>query len=141
MPKITKEDFNQLLESEMPWALEAGMFLEKLGPGTAKIRIPYNEGMLRPGGTISGPTMMMLADALMYAVVLSEIGKVALAVTTSFNINFLKKPRPADLIAEGKTLKIGRRLAVVEVSIFSDGLLNPVAHATGTYSIPPNRDT
>lgn len=141
MPKITKEDFNQLLESEMPWALEAGMFLEKLGPGTAKIRIPYNEGMLRPGGTISGPTMMMLADALMYAVVLSEIGKVALAVTTSFNINFLKKPRPADLIAEGKTLKIGRRLAVVEVSIFSDGHLNPVAHATGTYSIPPNRDT
>lgn len=141
MPKITIEDFNQLLESEMPWALEAGMFLEKLGPGTAKIRIPYNEGMLRPGGTISGPTMMMLADALMYAVVLSEIGKVALAVTTSFNINFLKKPRPADLIAEGKTLKIGRRLAVVEVSIFSDGLLNPVAHATGTYSIPPNRDT
>ena len=90
MPKITIEDFNQLLESEMPWALEAGMFLEKLGPGTAKIRIPYNEGMLRPGGTISGPTMMMLADALMYAVVLSEIGKVALAVTTSFNINFLK---------------------------------------------------
>ncbi|MDE0992032.1 MAG: PaaI family thioesterase [Rhodospirillales bacterium] len=141
MPKITIEDFNQLLESEMPWALEAGMFLEKLGPGTAKIRIPYNEGMLRPGGTISGPTMMMLADALMYAVVLSEIGKVALAVTTSFNINFLKKPRPADLIAEGKTLKIGRRLAVVEVSIFSDGHLNPVAHATGTYSIPPNRDT
>jgi len=141
VPKITIEDFNQLLESEMPWALEAGMFLEKLGPGTAKIRIPYNEGMLRPGGTISGPTMMMLADALMYAVVLSEIGKVALAVTTSFNINFLKKPRPADLIAEGKTLKIGRRLAVVEVSIFSDGHLNPVAHATGTYSIPPNRDT
>lgn len=141
MPKITIEDFNQLLESEMPWALEAGMFLEKLGPGTAKIRIPYDEGMLRPGGTISGPTMMMLADALMYAVVLSEIGKVALAVTTSFNINFLKKPRPADLIAEGKTLKIGRRLAVVEVSIFSDGHLNPVAHATGTYSIPPNRDT
>ena len=141
MPKITIEDFNQLLESEMPWALEAGMFLEKLGPGTAKIRIPYDEGMLRPGGTISGPTMMMLADALMYAVVLSEIGKVALAVTTSFNINFLNKPRPADLIAEGRTLKVGRQLVVVEVSIFSDGQPNPVAHATGTYSIPPNRVT
>ncbi len=137
--KISVEDFNQLLKLEMPWALEAGLLLDALGPGTAKMRLPYDAGMLRPGGTVSGPTMMMLADALMYAVVLSAVGKVPLAVTTNFSINFLNRPRPADLIAEGRALKIGRRLAVVEVSIYSDGVDDPVAHATGTYSIPPNR--
>ena len=138
--KISIDDFNKLLIDEMPWAMDAGMVLDSLGDGSAKMRIPFNEGMLRPGGTVSGPTMMMLADAVMYAVVLSAIGKVPLAVTTSFNINFLNRPRPADLIADGKTLKIGRRLAVVEVSIYSEGQDDPVAHATGTYSIPPDRD-
>ena len=81
--------------------------------------------------------MMMLADATMYAVVLSMIGKVELAVTTSFNINFLRKPTESDLIAEGKIIKLGKRLAVLEVSIFSKEDI--VAHATGTYSIPPDR--
>ena len=81
--------------------------------------------------------MMMLADACMYAVVLSLIGKVELAVTTSFNINFLRKPSESNLIAEGGIIKLGKRLAVMEVSIFSQEEI--VAHATGTYSIPPNR--
>lgn len=139
MSKISIEDFNQLLNAEMPWALEAGLSLESLGDGNARMRQPYDAGMLRPGGTISGPTMMMLADALMYAVVLSAVGKVPLAVTTNFSINFLNRPLPADLVAEGKALKIGRRLAVIEVSIYSDGQAAPVAHATGTYSIPPKR--
>jgi len=137
MPKINIADFNHLLETEMPWALEAGLSLDRLGAGEAVMRLPFDEGMLRPGGTVSGPTMMMLADANMYAVVLSAIGIVKLAVTTSFNINFLHRPRPAALIAEGRALKIGRRLAVIEVSIHSEGHDKPVAHATGTYSIPP----
>jgi uncharacterized protein (TIGR00369 family) len=81
--------------------------------------------------------MMMLADACMYAVVLSLIGEVKLAVTTNFNINFLRKPAESDLIAEGKIIKLGRRLAIMEVSIFSDQNHDIVAHATGTYSIPP----
>lgn len=139
MSKITIEAFHELLNDEMPWALAAGLRLETISDGTATMRLPYDAGMLRPGGTISGPTMMMLADALMYAVVLSAIGKVTLAVTTNFNINFLNRPGPADLIAEGKVLKIGRRLAVIEVSIYSEGDDQPVAHATGTYSIPPER--
>jgi len=140
MPKITIAEFERLLETEMPWALDSGLVLEEIGKGTAVMRLPYREDMLRPGGTVSGPTMMMLADANMYAVVLSAVGEVKLAVTTSFNINFLHRPKPGDLRAEGRLLKAGRRLAVVEVSVFSDNQDEPVAHATGTYSIPPDRD-
>jgi uncharacterized protein (TIGR00369 family) len=139
MSKISVPEFNQLMEAEMPWALEAGLKLDSLGDGEAIMRLAFNDGMLRPGGTVSGPTMMMLADANMYAVVLSAIGIVRLAVTTSFNINFLHRPSPADLIAEGRALKVGRRLAVVEVHIHSEGHDDVVAHATGTYSIPPDR--
>ncbi len=139
MSKISFEMFNELLNDEMPWAVEAGLKLDAISDGAATMRLPYDQGMLRPGGTISGPTMMMLADALMYAVVLSSIGKVPLAVTTNFNINFLNRPGPSDLLAEGRALKIGRRLAVIEVTIHSEGDSRAVAHATGTYSIPPER--
>jgi len=139
VPKITIAQFDELLASEMPWALEAGLKLESIGAGEAVMRLPFDENMLRPGGTVSGPTMMMLADANMYAVVLGAIGIVKLAVTTSFNINFLHRPSPADLMAEGRALKVGRRLAVIDVIIRSDGHSEPVAHATGTYSIPPDR--
>ena len=91
--------------------------------------------------------MMMLADARMFAVVLSMLGEIKLAVTTGFNINFLRKPAATDLVARGKIIKFGKRLAVVEVSIFSEEDI--VAHATGTYShsavrmtaIEPNRET
>ena len=140
MPKITVDQFNALMAEEMPWAVEDGMAVESIGADDAVMRLPFNEGMLRPGGTVSGPTMMALADATMYAVVLGAIGIVKLAVTTSFNINFLYRPSPADLLAEGRLLKLGKRLAVVEVTLHSDGHDEPVAHATGTYSIPPSRE-
>jgi acyl-coenzyme A thioesterase PaaI-like protein len=87
--------------------------------------LPYSEKSLRPGGTIAGPFMMMLADVCMFAVVLSLLGEIKLAVTTSLNIN----------VARGNIIKLGKRLAVVEVSIYSEEDI--VAHATGTYSIPP----
>ncbi|OHC79582.1 MAG: thioesterase [Rhodospirillales bacterium RIFCSPLOWO2_01_FULL_65_14] len=125
------------MKKEMPWAVDMGMTLERIGGGRAVMRLPFHASMLRPGGTVSGPTMMALADATMYAVVLSAIGIVKLAVTTSFNINFLYRPSPADLMAEGRLLKVGKRLAVIEVTLHSDGHDEPVAHATGTYSIPP----
>ena len=137
MPRITAEEFNTLLAEEMPWAAEVGMRATEIGRGRAVLRQPFGESMLRPGGTISGPAMMALADATMYATVLSGIGKVKLAVTTSFNINFLRKPYPGELIAEGRVLKLGKRLAVMDVTIHSEGHADPVAHATGTYSIPP----
>ncbi|HJO74297.1 MAG TPA: PaaI family thioesterase [Rhodospirillales bacterium] len=139
MPKISVDDFNALMAEEIPWAIEAGMNLESIGAGKAVMRLPYDDNMLRPGGTVSGPTMMALADTTMYAVVLSAIGIVKMAVTTSFNINFLHRPTPADLMAEGRLLKLGKRLAVIDVTLHSNGHDEPVAHATGTYSIPPDR--
>ena len=137
MPKVSVDKFNALMAEEMPWAVDVGMILESIDAGKAVMRLPFDDGMLRPGGTVSGPTMMALADATMYAVVLSAIGIVKLAVTTSFNINFLHRPPPADLMADGRLLKLGKRLAVIEVTLHSDGHKEPVAHATGTYSIPP----
>jgi uncharacterized protein (TIGR00369 family) len=92
--------------------------------------------MLRPGGTISGPAMFALADVAMYAAVLAMIGPRPLAVTTNLNINFLRRPKPGDMLADATILKIGRRLAVGEVSLRSDGEDELVAHATSTYSLP-----
>ncbi len=93
---------------------------------------------LRPGGTVSGPTLMTLADAAMYAALLGQIGPVALAVTTNLNINFLRKPVPGKLTAKARLLKLGRRLAIGEVSIYCNDDEEPVAHSTMTYSIPPD---
>jgi len=140
MPKITIADFDHIIKTELPWANDIGMCTENIGAGEATLRLPFNDNMLRPGGTVSGPTMMALADACMYAVILSAIGQVKLAVTTSFNINFLHRPAPGDLLCEGHILKLGKRLAVMDVTLHSEGHSEPVAHATGTYSIPPNRE-
>lgn len=108
---------------------------------TCRIREAYHEGMLRPGGTVSGPTLMALADVAMYVVLLSAIGPVGLAVTTNLTINFLSKaPAGHDLVAEAKLLKLGKRLAVGEVGLYSAAAAEPVAHVTATYSIPPQRD-
>ncbi len=138
MSKISVDDFNVILREEIPWAFELGMHADAIGDGVATLRLPYRLNMLRPGGTIAGPMMMALADACMYAVAMSRIGKVKLAVTTNFSINFLFRPSPADLLAEGRLLKQGKRLVVMEVTVHSEGHAEPVAHATGTYSIPPS---
>ena len=132
MPKISSEEFNVILEEELQWASDMGMRLEEMEAGRALMRLPYQISSTRPG-----PHMMMLADACMYAVVLGLIGKVKLAVTTNFNINFLRKPMQTDLLAEGTIIKLGKRLAVLEVSVLTAGDEELVAHATGTYSIPP----
>ena len=135
MSKIDPAEFNEIIQTELPWAAESGIYLSKIEQGFAEIVLPFHESSLRPGGTIAGPHMMMLADVCMYAVVLSLVGELKLAVTTNFNINFLRKPRACDLIASGRIIKHGKRLAVIEVSVYSDDDI--VAHATGTYSIPP----
>jgi uncharacterized protein (TIGR00369 family) len=135
MSKVTIEKFNAIIQTELPSAAETGIYLHAIEEGKADLVLPYNEISLRPGGTIAGPFMMMLADICMFAVVLSLLGEIKLAVTTSLNINFLRKPSECDLVARGNIIKLGKRLAVVEVSIYSDEDL--VAHATGTYSIPP----
>jgi uncharacterized protein (TIGR00369 family) len=102
-----------------------------------RVRRRFSARSLRPGGTISGPTMMALTDFAMYVAILASIGPVPLAVTTNLNINFLRKPAQRDLIAEAKLIKLGKRLAVGDVAIYSDGEDEMVAHATSTYSIPP----
>lgn len=137
MTLFTAEQFNAIMEDELPFAHEVGMRAETIEERKAVLRMPTDERQLRPGGTVSGPAMMALADAAMYAVLLGAIGPVKLAVTTSFNANFLNKPQPGDLVAEAEILKLGKRLAVIEVALHSDGFDTPVAHMTGTYSIPP----
>ena len=135
MSKVSIDEFNRILNAELPSAADMGIYLTAIDHGEAELVLPYSDHSLRPGGTIAGPFMMMLADVCMFAVVLSMLGEIKLAVTTSFNINFLRKPAETDLLARGKIIKLGKRLAVVEVSIFSEEEI--VAHATGTYSIPP----
>jgi uncharacterized protein (TIGR00369 family) len=119
----------------------SGLVIEAVWHGGGRVRQAYQPQFLRPGGTISGPTMMALADFAMYAGLLASIGPVPLAVTTSLNINFLRRPEPGDLVAECRLLKLGKRLAVGDITIRSDGREEPVAHATSTYSIPPYENT
>jgi len=136
--RIDKETFMQLVQQELPFAASMNLSVEGLEADCVSLRAPFQSDSLRPGGTISGPTMMGLADAALYLLVLAQIGLEPLAVTTNLNINFLRKPEPADLIASARPLKVGRRLVVGEVSIFGPGAPDRVfAHATGTYSVPP----
>ena len=130
----------ELLEKEFPQMFHAGSdnFIEEAWHRGCRIRRKFHERQLRPGGTISGPTMMGLADFAMYVAILASIGPVPLAVTTNLNINFLRKPAARDLIAEARLIKLGKRLAVGEVALWSDGEEDElVAHVTSTYSIPP----
>ena len=106
----------------------------------ATVRLNYHPDHLRPGGTISGPSMFALCDLALYVAILHQIGRVELAVTTNVSINFLRRPEPKDLIGRAKLLKLGRRLAVGEVALYSPGEADMVAHATGTYSIPARGD-
>ena len=137
MSKISIEAFNAIIASELPSTADTGVYLRSIEPGKAEMVLPYSDHSIRPGGTIAGPFMMMLADVCMYAVVLNLLGEIKLAVTTSLNINFLRKPANSDLVGRGSIIKMGKRLAVIEVSIFSNDEI--VAHATGTYSIPPRQ--
>jgi len=115
---------------------DGGLSIEHVEQGACRVRHAFRAQTLRPGGTISGVAMMGLADVSMYIAVLGSIGWVPLAVTTNLSINFLRKPEPRDLLAECRLLKLGKRLAVGEVTIRSDGEVEPAAHAVATYSIP-----
>jgi len=136
-PLLTRAQFDALVARDLPIAGQLGFRVDNLGHGHAVCRAPYSGSFLRPGGTIAGPVLMAVADYAMYAAVLSAIGEIALAVTTNLNINFLRKPGPRDVLAEARLLKLGKRLAVCEVSLRSEGDDDLVAHVTGTYSIPP----
>ena len=138
-PIMDRDALNRFLETDFPQIHTDGKVFEvtEVGPGTVVMRLDPNERHLRPGGTVSGPTLFALADVAAYCVVLAHIGPVALAVTTSLNINFLRKPEPGPLSCTCRLLKLGKRLAVIEASIFGADGEDLVAHATATYSIPP----
>lgn len=139
--KMSLEEVNSFLASVFPQIAEGGgaFVLEAVGPMTCRMRLPFHPRHLRPGGTISGPAMFALADVSLYVGILAQIGPVALAVTTNLTINFLAKPGPADLVADCRILKLGKRIAVGDVSLFSVAGDVLVAHATGSYSIPAER--
>ena len=140
MPVVmTIGELERFLAAEFPQVFkpESGLTIEAVWDGGCRVRQAFNELSIRPGGTISGPTMMALADFAMYVAVLASIGPVPLAVTINLNINFLRKPGPRDLLAEARLLRLGKRLATGKITIRSDGEEPAVAHVTSTYSIPP----
>jgi len=136
-PRITAAAFEELAWQGVPFVGQLGCRVERFAAGDVALRLPYSDLLLRPGGTICGPALMALADVTLYGVVLSMIGPVALAVTTSLNVHFLSRPAPRDVLAEGRLLKLGRRLAVGEVTMRTDGEERPICHVTGTYALPP----
>ena len=136
MHRMGVAEFQALIERDLPIGRWLGFRVEAMGEGTATIRLPARQDFLRPGGSIAGPAIMALADCAMYGVVLGLRGDAVMAVTSNLSIHFLRAPKPVDLIAEAKLLRLGRRLAVIEVSIHAAGEDRPVAHVTGTYALP-----
>ena len=137
-PQLSAAALTRLLTAEFPQVWGAGgVSIEEVRHGGCRLRQAFRAQSLRPGATISGATIMALGDYAVYVALLASIGWVPLAVTTSLNVNFLRKPAQRDLLAECRLIKLGRRLAVGEATIRSDGEDEPVAHLTSTYSIPP----
>jgi uncharacterized protein (TIGR00369 family) len=136
--KMSVAELEKFLHAEFPQAFSDGdIGIESADGVSCLLRQRYSERMLRPGGIISGPTLMALADFAMYVVLLSAIGPVGLAVTTNLSINFLRKGTPGqDVLAAARLLKLGKRLAVGEVNLLSGISPEPIAHVTATYSIP-----
>jgi uncharacterized protein (TIGR00369 family) len=138
MPVMSPDDLHRFLKEHFPQA-PADLTVESVDDTTIRVRQATEDKHLRPGGTISGPTLMAMVDCGFYLLLLSRLGPVAMAVTTNLNINFMRKPDPGHLVGEGRLLKLGKNLAVGDFTIWNDGEKDPVAHATVTYSIPPKR--
>src|SRR5215813_14960702 len=135
VPALAAEELTRLLSTEFPqvWSRVSGLSIEEVWSGGCRLRQAFREESLRPGATISGATIMALGDYAVYVAVLATIGWEPLAVTTSLNVNFLRKPGPKDLLADCDLIKIGKRLVVGEVMIReagADGQDEPVAHLT-----------
>lgn len=131
----TKIEIVEFLKRDFP---QTKCIVEEVGNAAATVRHYIGTDELRPGGTVSGPVLMAVADVALYVALLGEIGIVPLAVTTSLSINFLRKPSPSrNIIGICKLIKVGRSLAVGNVALYSEGVEDMVAHAVGTYSIPP----
>ena len=138
-PKHSPQAVTSLIDQHFPQLRETmgNYTIEDLAPGAATVRLPIAQKNVRPGGTISGPTMFGLADAAAWIVILSEHGPMAIqSVTSSMTINFLARPEPTDLICHASALRLGRRLAVIDCKVLSDGNSKLVAQATCNYAMP-----
>lgn len=137
--KLTLAEIEEFLAVEFPQMAHGGptFAIEEIGYGTARVRLMVRDEHLRPGGTVSGPSMMALADIALYVALLGAIGRVKLAVTTNLSINFLRRPDARDVVAACRYLKIGRSLAVGEAELTMADGGDPIAHVVATYSIPP----
>lgn len=133
---ITVEDFGRLIEQKSAFGVWLGMKLEEVGAGTARMRLPYREEFLRPGGAIHGPIIMAVADYAMYAALMGLHPRGENGVTSNLNMYFLRKSSGKDLIAEARTVRGGNRVSVIEVCVYADDEDDPVALVTGTYFIP-----
>ena len=132
---MKKNDLETFLKVEFPQVRKNFKILETK-PNYLSMLMHISNEHLRPGGTVSGPTMFLLADVSFYLATLSMVGPKSLTVTTNCSINFLRKPAVSDLISEARVLKIGKTLSVGDVLIYSKDFEDPVAHATLTYAIP-----
>lgn len=136
--KFTADEMMDYLKQVFPQVCD-DFAIDHLDGETVTMRLLTAERHLRPGGTVSGPSMFALADVTAYVATMAPIGREALAVTTSCSMDFMRKPASGrDLIAKGQLLKLGRALSVTEILIYSEGSDKPVARASMTYSIPPN---
>jgi uncharacterized protein (TIGR00369 family) len=136
MPAMTRDELHKFLEEHFPQAAHLGLEIEHLDDAKIRVRVASDEKHLRPGGTVSGPTLVWMADLGFYLLLMGRLGSVAQAVTTNLNINFMRKPDPADLLGEGRLMKLGRTLAVGDFTIWNEGKDDPVAHVTLTYALP-----
>lgn len=137
-PAMTADEIAALLRAEFPQVFHpgCGLSIEHVDYGEVRVRRSFRDNHLRPGGTISGPAMMELADFAMYVAVFSVIGPQPRAVTATLTINFLRRPAAGDLVAEAKVMKTGKRLIAGQVTLFPPGADEPVAHVTSIYSVP-----
>ena len=138
MSRLSADELLELMKTSFPQARPERIRFESVEPGAVRFRYVATDDDLRPGDTVSCPTLMAMSDLGVYLAILASIGPVLLSVTTSLNINFLRKPRAGELTVEAKLLKLGKRLAVGEAYVWSEGVREPVSHATVTYSIPPD---
>ena len=136
-PVLDAAGVNALLHKAFPDARpDAFPTVLEVAPGRVKVMTAYREGLLRPGGVISGPTLMSLSDTAAYALVLAHIGDQLMAVTSSLTMNFLRGAKPGDLYAEAEMLRLGRRIAVCDVRLWTEGPDRLAAQALVTYAIP-----
>jgi len=132
---VTEQELNKILEMAFPNVPQIPI-VEAAKDGALQVRLPFHPQFVRPGGTLSGPTLMTLADTVAYVLLMERDSNAAKSVTSQLNISFLRRPEPVDLIGNGRILKFGKRLAVVGVSMFTNGEL--VSEAMVTYAMPSN---